>query len=130
MNTAAYQRKRRLAFVISGASVVLLALWLLLGGIPGVYRHPRLVRTGPEIVVLHDARRDEPEEVIQVLLSCDPATLRPRTRMVLYGGATAAADGPAGLVLFYGRRWSPFDPSGQAVNRELAQAWPVTAASG
>jgi uncharacterized RDD family membrane protein YckC len=131
MSVEGYLRNRRLAYGVAAASVLLLALWIWAGGVADTYyRRPTVITGGPQILVLHDALRARtPQDVFQVVVPVDPATFQPGARYALYGGATAVARSPKGVVAFYGRRWSLLDADA-ARTAELPGAWTVQAAMG
>jgi uncharacterized RDD family membrane protein YckC len=106
MSANAYLRHRRLAYAISLAVLVLLSLFVFTARLPDVYGRPTLLVRPGEWTILHDADRGKTSDHVQVAVTLDPATLAPRARVPLFGGATAAAAQPDGVLVFYGRRYA------------------------
>ena len=106
MSASAYLRHRRLAYAIALAVLVLLSLFVFTARLPDVYGRPTLLVRSDEWTILHDADRARTADHVQVAVTLDPRTLTPRARIPLFGGATASAVSPDGVVVFYGRRYA------------------------
>ena len=123
MSAERYVRNRRLAYGVALAVLLLLTLYLLAGWLPDLYGRPALLAENGALTILHDAARGNEQDQVQIALTLDPATLKPRARVPLFGTATAIAPGP---TIFYGNRAARLDES--AV-RELPMRWAVRAAA-
>ncbi len=123
MSAENYLRNRRLAYGVALAALLLLTVYVLAGRLPDLYGRPALLAEGGALTILHDAQRGSEQDFIQIALTLDPATLKPRARVPLFGTATAIAPGP---TIFYGNRAARLDDS--AVH-ELPVRWAVKAAA-
>ncbi len=134
MSAESYLRNRRLAYGVALAVLLLLTVYLLAGRLPDVYSRPVLLPETNALTILHDAQRGTEQDLVQIALTLDPTTLKPRVLGRYLTGLAAAPMGDR-LVLCATRTSSvqiasvPLDTLTPAPNAHLASVplgfpWP------